>query len=375
MLKRLVDSIAKRNVSREDIETFRKYILLMLLFCVGMVAIAVMAIIAYIQSNLLLGTLGFGLMLVIALLVYMIWKQRKFERYSAIIIFVIGLFVLYLFITGGVNNYAHVWCYVFPVTASFVIGYRKGFAYSIAVLILMVISQMFAHFAVVDFIYEYSINYLIFFFAVYIIITIISCIAEWARAITYAKMDKYHDSMKNTICELEYTRARLREMTNIDPLTKIYNKRFLTASSKALVQSGEAKYVVSLFFDIDDFKKYNDYYGHIEGDKVLVKVVEIIKRQVRSCDGIFARFGGEELVYLMKTNDVKRAEAIAQRILADFKKNRIEHARSRTGYVTVSIGIAYCLKKDFTAWKTIVIQSDAAMYQAKRNGKNTYYIA
>jgi GGDEF domain-containing protein len=158
------------------------------------------------------------------------------------------------------------------------------------------------------------VNFLIRFFAAYAIIAFVSCIAEWARANTYARMIMFHKNMKNTINELEKARAELRTLTNIDPLTGIYNKRYLNVSMQMFSGCADKKYIVSMFFDIDHFKKYNDYYGHINGDRVLVEVVKTIKDRVQSSDGILVRFGGEEIVCLVKTDDIKSVENISKTI-------------------------------------------------------------
>ena len=101
----------------------------------------------------------------------------------------------------------------------------------------------------------------------------------------------FHENMKNTIRELEKARAELRTLTNIDPLTNIYNKRYLDSYMQRFVSCSDAKYIASMFFDIDHFKKYNDNYGHISGDKVIVEVVNTIKNRAKSSDSILVRFG------------------------------------------------------------------------------------
>lgn len=297
MLKKILNIIANKNVHSDDIETYRKYVLVVLFFCSGMFFLFIMGLIAFFQKDVLLGVADFSITLVLGIFVFLMCKKRKHELYCNILIVITGLFFYYLFIIGGVENTAHVWCYSFPVISSFIVSYKKGLIYSVCLMALLSVSQLIAHNLEIPFMYKFNISYLIRFFAVYAIITLVSCIAEWARDLTYSKMVLYHKNMKETIAQLEITRAELRELTNIDPLTKIYNKRFLETSTKLFAEKNEAKYIVSMFFDIDDFKKYNDHYGHLEGDKVLIQVVNIIKSRIQDCHGIFARFGGEELVF------------------------------------------------------------------------------
>lgn len=74
----------------------------------------------------------------------------------------------------------------------------------------------------------------------------------------------------------------------------------------------------------------------------------------------------------MNTNDLSTPDHLADQIIDDLKQQNIEHIHSNNGYVTISIGISHCLKNCFIGWEEIVVQSDEAMYQAKKQGKNTF---
>ena len=374
-MRRMLHTIANRNVSRGDIEIYRKYVLVLMLSLVSLIYLAVTSAISFARGEMLLGAVNLAVAAALVFVVVLMIRGRRFAACFNALILIAGLFFLYLFLSGGVENTAHLWCLAFPVISSVVVGHKRSLVYALALLLLMIGGQALAHTGLTAWIPKLTMVYMIRFGAVYVIIAIVSGIAEWVRAVTYAKLRRYQSDMEKSIKELECTRASLREQTNIDPLTEIHNKRFLGAATEELVRGSKAQYVASMFFDIDDFKKYNDHYGHVEGDKVLVKVVNVVRRQVRYYNGILARFGGEELVFVFMTDDSGKAEEIARRIIAEFARSRIPHVRAKKGHITVSIGIAYCLKEDFSTWKDIVTKSDVAMYRAKKNGKNTYHIA
>jgi diguanylate cyclase (GGDEF)-like protein len=119
-------------------------------------------------------------------------------------------------------------------------------------------------------------------------------------------------------------------------------------------------------FDIDDFKSYNDTYGHLEGDRVIIKVAEIMEKGLRSMDSSF-RFGGEEFLVLLPDTDEEGALIVAERIRKRF--NQVSFTPQGVPLkMSLSIGVAR-YKEGFSLENTLRC-SDLAMYQAKKNGKN-----
>jgi len=168
----------------------------------------------------------------------------------------------------------------------------------------------------------------------------------------------------------------LRRTTLVDPLTGVNNRRYLEQRiEEELSRSQRSHQPLScLFLDIDFFKHINDGHGHPAGDHVLTQVAADIKKQLRSND-VLARYGGEEFVALLSPSDEQKAGEIAERIRASIQALTIEFAE-RVIPVTVSIGTS-TFQPD-SAIKSVegvvaehLIQSaDAALYQAKRNGRN-----
>ncbi len=148
----------------------------------------------------------------------------------------------------------------------------------------------------------------------------------------------------------------------IDPLTGLENRRFLDyIGSRLSVQKTRGLYV--LMIDIDDFKRINDTFGHLVGDRVLKSIADTILKSVRTYDNVI-RFGGEEIVVILHRIKERSALEIAQRIRRAVESLRFEkHPELR---VTVSIGIAPFKESLIETIK----RADAAMYEAKRRGKN-----
>lgn len=123
--------------------------------------------------------------------------------------------------------------------------------------------------------------------------------------------------------------------------------------------------------DIDAFKAYNDNLGHPEGDKCLASVAGVFLRSVARAGDLAARYGGEEFVVLIPSADIEAARAVAERLRSACEALRIPHPASPVGsIVTISLGVAAGVPKDETSAAALVAEADAALYRAKRSGRN-----
>jgi diguanylate cyclase (GGDEF)-like protein len=167
---------------------------------------------------------------------------------------------------------------------------------------------------------------------------------------------------------------RTKELASTDGLTGLYNHRqFKKLFSEELLRARRYdKPLGIIMFDVDDFKLFNDTYGHPNGDKVLVAVGEILTDALRDCDYVF-RYGGEEFIGLLPESSIEASLAAAERC-----RKRIEMESSRyledvgSGGVTVSVGVA-TFPRDGEAFDSLLKVVDDLMYLAKREGKNKVY--
>ena len=174
---------------------------------------------------------------------------------------------------------------------------------------------------------------------------------------------------------LKKENQKLYRLANIDELTQILNRRFLDKQLEQewqqLQQAGHPLSVI--LFDVDYFKRYNDYYGHLAGDRCLWEIAQIVKKSLqRECDFV-ARYGGEEFAVVLPNTDEQGAIAIAQTIQQAIHTLAIPHAQSEVSdLVSVSLGIASIVPLPESSWKALVDQADQALYEAKRQGRDRY---
>jgi len=174
--------------------------------------------------------------------------------------------------------------------------------------------------------------------------------------------------------ELLEANSKLLDMTRRDSLTGLYNKGFFSEVYAREYRRAlrEEKPLSLLMVDIDQFKEYNDTYGHIAGDDCLIKVARILHDQVNRPMDLVARYGGEEFIILLPDSDKEGAETVARRILERISSERIPHCNSIVcGWITVSIGCrTFFPAVEDGEEKTLLDQADQALYQAKSQGKN-----
>jgi diguanylate cyclase (GGDEF)-like protein len=156
-----------------------------------------------------------------------------------------------------------------------------------------------------------------------------------------------------------------------DPLTGLYNRRFFyEALQKEVQRSARYGTVASLvLFDVDDFKNINDTFGHQAGDDVLRAIASLVDGMIRPVDS-FARLGGEEFGLLLPETSQLDALLTAERLRAAVSRHKILDDRR----VTISGGVATC-PQDTQAIDELERKADAALYWAKRNGKNICALA
>ncbi len=171
--------------------------------------------------------------------------------------------------------------------------------------------------------------------------------------------------------ELEDTNKQLRISVNTDFLTKISNRNFYEQRLDENIATAKRSNtcLALLMIDIDDFKAYNDNYGHDKGDITLCNVAKSISNSLNRDTDLVSRYGGEEFVVLLPSTDAESAFAFAEKIRNNIELLDIKHSQSHAGIVTVSIGIE-AMESDKLNKIDLFKHSDIALYLAKQNGKN-----
>jgi len=174
--------------------------------------------------------------------------------------------------------------------------------------------------------------------------------------------------------ELEQSRQEIHHLANTDDLTQTFNRRyFFELADRELERSKRSgRSLAIVLFDIDDFKQVNDSHGHLVGDLVLQELCRACQSVVRPYD-VFARFGGEEFIFLLPDTDEGRARAFANRLRLLISKHVISF-NGVSVQMTISAGTAvFDPEKD--SLDDLINRADGALYKAKNSGKNCLEIA
>ena len=172
-------------------------------------------------------------------------------------------------------------------------------------------------------------------------------------------------------------KKRIELLSNIDPLTGLYNRRFFdTIATKELKQMARKKEnAVFVMIDIDYFKLYNDHYGHPEGDATLQAVAYMLKKHLRRPHDYAFRLGGEEFGLLFSAEPMDELKLYLQSLIASIENLHIPHAKSEVSeYVTISVGAVYVEATKTANIDAIYLAADKLLYKAKHEGRNQLQI-
>jgi diguanylate cyclase (GGDEF)-like protein len=170
----------------------------------------------------------------------------------------------------------------------------------------------------------------------------------------------------------------LRRLTLTDGLTGVANRRsFDETLANEWRRCARAQVPLAIVMvDIDEFKNYNDAYGHQAGDACLRQVAQAMLRSAGRPQDLVARYGGEEFAILLPQEDVRGAEGVARKLLDEVSLLSIPHARSKVApWVSVSMGLAAIIPGDSVEPAQLIGRADELLYQAKQAGRNRYCAA
>ena len=169
--------------------------------------------------------------------------------------------------------------------------------------------------------------------------------------------------------ELRESEKRYKELSITDGLTKLYNSRHFYTSLQLEIERANRYHrpLALLMIDIDDFKKFNDTYGHLIGDKVLAKTGEVIRNALREADTGY-RYGGEEFALILPETVGPGAVQVAERIRKELAAMPISLKAKTSRNITASMGVGELQAKDTLS--EFIRRADKNLYAAKAEGKN-----
>ena len=184
------------------------------------------------------------------------------------------------------------------------------------------------------------------------------------------RIDDAQSEIESLKAELEKTRQDAR----VDPLTGLFNRRVFETELGTLLYSGNAGAVTLVMVDVDHFKKFNDTYGHLMGDKVLQYVGKLL-RDFCPEPMLAVRYGGEEFAVIMPAMTASKSAELANALREKIQAIRIKQKKSGEviSSITASFGVAESRQED--SINTLIERADKALYSAKEGGRNQVQIA
>jgi diguanylate cyclase (GGDEF)-like protein len=204
------------------------------------------------------------------------------------------------------------------------------------------------------------------FITVSVIVSVLVCFYEKSISNGFKKQVELNESLTNSVCEI-------KKLAITDSLTSLYNKRhFDTIFSEEFNRAKRARepFVLAII-DIDNFKLYNDTYGHSAGNEALVKVANILKEQtLRSGDFSF-RIGGEEFSMILQSSFLEDIRAYFDNLKERVENEKIIHVNNKPfGFLTISIGVVIVTDYKSTTLIDTYKKADENLYKVKNSGRN-----
>lgn len=340
----------------QDRETNRRIFMVNLFGLVGLSITAAMGVLAFIDSNLLLGGTLFCASAVYYIGHYVTRVSGNFQVSSNIILYSLMLLMIYLVQSGGVANTGPLWIFMVAPVSLFFGGIKRGLTDIGIFVFAIVIVMYFPGDALLGTTYsdEFKSRLLYSFLTV----TFLSGYYEYSRQQSF----KFMLELSN----------KYEQQAKIDPLTNLSNRR--DAIDKLEIETRHIRrnkdQAAILLCDIDYFKKINDLYGHDAGDMVLVNLAKRFQELLMGQDTV-ARWGGEEFLILLPQTNKEQAKSVADKLQTQLKTFTTQYQQYQI-QITISIGISELNAEQSNIDDAIKI-ADENLYMAKENGRNCYF--
>lgn len=297
-----------------------------------------------------------------------VFLRKKFDLILTFLIILVSSSIIFILFLNNHQYIFHEYSFLVLIIVTGNIVFRLDFRYavisSVSVCVMYAISSPFIIKGHSDIIFCSN------------LILFSGCLMSLFGSYYIEKEDRIKFLLKE---KLTIERHQLQELTILlekkvkrDPLTKLYNRDFFNYTfDKEWRNALRYKYPISIIFlDVDDFKTYNDNYGHQAGDYVLKKVAKVLENNTNRFHEIAARFGGEEFVLLLPHVSLDQAVQLAEKIRREVCELKIEHNFSSHGIITLSLGVCSLIPRSNLKKEDLLLLADEAMYQSKNRGKN-----
>lgn len=313
----------------------------------------------FVTNLYIVSFINFSILSLISYAIYILREKEDHLRaaYIGNIVLFIGFIILLLNMHG--EHFTLIWTFFLTPFAIFTLGSSRGF-YVAFIFIVTVLAITYTGIDVWQEGIWDSKSYLRYFVAQFVMLYIIFAIQNHSE-----KADEKIEEMR----ENEKKQLKLYEKLSLtDALTSLYNRRFLKEIFPRQLSSANYNDKIFAFFilDLDNFKQYNDTYGHQNGDKVLEQIADILKENLNHSDDYTFRLGGDEFAGIIIRNNIDDIYKKLNTIM-DQEIEHIEH--NSKSILTSSIG-AYIVDDFKYNFEDIYKFADEALYQAKNSGRN-----
>lgn len=196
----------------------------------------------------------------------------------------------------------------------------------------------------------------------------------WVKVVIEANLDRGGNIKGFTSVRQDITdKKRIYNLSITDGLTSLYNRRYFNEVANDILKDGDRndEIVSFMLLDIDNFKKYNDTYGHQDGDSVLIEVSNALKETFKREEDKVFRLGGEEFGVLIHAKTKEDITILSEQARKNIQDLNIEHSKNEAGVVTASFGVSILdLNNTNIKLDEIYKKTDDTLYKAKENGRN-----
>lgn len=365
MIKKFfTDSLLAAGTPYVDFTQYRRILLTNALLYITALVLFVFAVLNFtLLHNYYVGVLDIiaGLISIYGIIYYRI--THNIER--AVHIGTINMFVFFIPFTLVNQNesFGLVWTVVFPLLAMQVNGRSRGLMYVAGFYTILWIAAFEGIGVWQDGLWDFT-SYSRLVIAS-MVVTYIVYSNELSHELTAHKLDALR------ALEQEHS-DKLEALSITDPLTQLHNRRHFTQIVPKLLRRAHEKELYCGFFivDVDFFKDYNDLYGHQAGDDALVQLSIVMQEHMRRKDDGLFRLGGEEFVGIMLSREKEFLYENTQAIIDAVHALKIPHSASKSGFLTVSIGLKVILPEEKIGLDAAYKLADDALYRAKSQGRS-----
>ena len=356
--------VTQEMIDEHPYEAFRSLLLVGLMLVISLIAL-VMGFLHFFLTdifiNVLMNVAGASYL---AFLIFSIYKNKRLTwQIHAFVLLAFLYFPVYVYINQA-EDYSLVWLFIVPFSIIAIMGRHLGLRY-LLIFYLIIFTLVYQSLGEWDKVVWTELGFFRFVIASLLGIAL-AVVIDLAQTGLNERLKAQKIKEKGYVKELE-------RLTMIDSLTNVYNRRYLNevVTDRVKTLSRSDAYLVFFIIDIDYFKYYNDTFGHMAGDEVLIEIANKIKDYIKRYDDLVFRLGGEEFGGVVTTKEPQETAKWLAGLVPAIENLNIKHSsQADLPNVTISVGIYYSPASQVKNISDLYRAADKALYVAKDLGRN-----